>query len=83
MSLQSLSVAGEPVPLIKSHDPLVNNPLVPSNDWTAPVNHRIVLNDRLNADDKVFLAATGALGEDIQFVCLCLHLCRILCPKGL
>ena len=47
MSLQSLSVAGELVPLIKSHDPLVNNPFVPSNDWTAPMRRSIVLNDRL------------------------------------
>ena len=47
MSLQSLSVAGELVPLIKSHDPLVNNPLVPGNDWTAPMRRSIVLNDRL------------------------------------
>ena len=53
MSLQSLSVAGELVPLIKSHDPLVNNPLVPGNDWTAPMLHSIVLNDRLIANNKV------------------------------
>ena len=47
VSLQSLSVTGELVPLIKSHDPLVDNPLVPGNDWTAPMRRSIVLNDRL------------------------------------
>lgn len=43
MSLQPLGVTGQLVPLGEGHDPLVNNPLVPGNHWTAPVNRRIVL----------------------------------------
>ena len=43
MSLQSLGVAGQLVPLGEGHDPLVYDPLVPGDHWTAPVHRRIVL----------------------------------------
>ena len=43
MPLQSLGVAGQLVPLGEGHDPLVYDPLVPGDHWTAPVHRRIVL----------------------------------------
>ena len=43
VSLHPLGVAGQLVPLGEGHDPLVDDPLVPGNHWTAPVHRRIVL----------------------------------------
>ena len=43
VSLQPLGVTGQLVPLSEGHDPLVDDPLVPGNHWTAPVHRRIIL----------------------------------------
>ena len=43
MSLHPLGVTGQLVPLGEGHDPLVDDPLVPGNHWTAPVHRSIIL----------------------------------------
>ena len=43
MSLQPLGVTGQLVPLSEGHDPLVDDPLVTGNHWTAPVHRSIIL----------------------------------------
>ena len=67
MSLQSLGVAGQLVPLGEGHDPLVYDPLVPGDHWTAPVHRRIVLTSAImlfNVVVKFVSKYPGAISEE-------------------
>ena len=50
VSLHPLGVTGQLVPLGEGHNPLVDDPLVPGDHWTAPVHRRIILNIILKSE---------------------------------